>query len=244
MTPTDTHPMTTFRPSRRTFLASGLAVGGSLLAGPAAFAESVTAGPTQATTPAAALARLKAGNARFVKGKSNASIDIPVRRAELAEGQSPFAAVLGCADSRLPPELVFDESLGQLFVVRVAGNTASVPPIVGSVEYSTAVLGSPLVVVLGHDDCGAVKAAIDVVTKGKTFPGELDGFINPIIPAVQSVMGTDPSQLLQAAVTANIKQTVAALQADSLLSTDAANGTVQVVGAEYRLHSGKVDFLT
>jgi carbonic anhydrase len=237
--------MTTFRPSRRTFLASGLAVGGSLLAGPSAFAESMTAAPTAAPTPAAALARLKAGNARFVKGKSNnAQAEISVRRAELAEGQSPFAVVLGCADSRLPPELVFDQSLGQLFVVRVAGNTAAAPPIVGSVEYSTAVLGSSLVVVLGHDDCGAVKAAIDVVTKGKAFPGELDGFINPIIPAVQSVVGTDPSQLLQAAIVANIKQTVAALQAETLLSSDAANGALQVVGAEYRLHSGTVDFLT
>jgi carbonic anhydrase len=236
--------MSTFRPSRRSFLASGLAVGGTLLAGPSALAESLTAAPAAPPTPAGALARLKAGNSRFVMGRSSASTDFSVRRAELVEGQSPFAVVLGCADSRLPPELVFDQSIGQLFVVRVAGNTAAAPPIVGSVEYSTEVLESPLVVVLGHDDCGAVKAAIDVVTKGKTFPGELSGFIDPIVPAVESVADTDPSQLLQAATAANIQQSIAALKSETLLAPHVANGTLTVVGAEYRLHSGKVDFLT
>ena len=176
--------MSTFQPSRRSFLASGLAVGGTLLTGPTALAESLTAASSPATTPSEALARLKAGNVRFQKGKGSATANVSVRRAETVEGQSPFAAVLGCADSRLPPELVFDQSIGQLFVVRVAGNTVSAPALVGSVEYATEVLKSSAVVVLGHDDCGAVKAAIDVVTKGKTFPGELNGFIEPIIPAV------------------------------------------------------------
>jgi len=232
------------RPSRRSFLASGLAAGGALLTGPTALAESLATSPTAAPTPTGALARLKAGNLRFQKGKSSASGEISVRRAELVEGQRPFAAILGCADSRLPPELVFDQNLGQLFVVRVAGNTAAAAPIVGSVEYATEVLESPLVVVLGHDDCGAVKAAIDVVTKGKTFPGELSGFIDPIVPAVESVADTDPSHLLQAAIVANIEQSVAALRSETLLAGDVRAGTLTVVGAEYRLHSGQVDFLT
>ena len=186
---------------------------------------------------------LQAGNQRFQKGRTTAPRVGTVRRAEIAEGQDPFAVVVGCADSRLPPELLFDQGLGDLFTVRVAGNTSAAPVIVGSVEYATAVLETPLVVVLGHDDCGAVKAAIDVVTKGKQLPGQLSGFVDPILPAVQAVVNTPPAQLLDAAVAQNVRQTVAALSAQPLLATDIAAGTLRVVGAEYRLHSGKVDLV-
>jgi carbonic anhydrase len=241
----DTSGMIESQPSRRSFLTSSLVAGGTLLAAPNAYAShrEAPAAP-RPSTPDEALAKLKAGNERFQKGRSTAPRVSTVRRAEIAEGQDPFAVVLGCADSRVPPELVFDQGLGDLFTVRVAGNTAAASVVVGSVEYATAVLDTPLVVVLGHDDCGAVKAAIDVVTKGKQLPGELSGFVDPIVPAVQAVVNTPPAQLLDAAVAQNIRQTVAALSAQPLLATDIASGKVKVVGAEYRLHSGKVDLIS
>jgi carbonic anhydrase len=234
--------MPPFTTSRRSFLASGFVAAGGVLTTtlPAA------AAPPQAqpATPDEALRRLRAGNARFVRGKTTAPRATNARRAKLVEGQAPFAVVLGCADSRLPPELVFDQSLGDLFTVRVAGNTAAAPVVVGSVEYATSILGSALIVVLGHDDCGAVKAAIDVVTKGKSFPGQLAGFVEPIVPAVQAVQNVGSDQLLQAAVSQNIRQAVGALTAQSLVADAVAAGKLKVVGAEYRLSTGKVDVLT
>ena len=195
-------------------------------------------------TPDEALARLKEGNTRFVRGKATATPAITARRARLAEGQAPFAVVLGCADSRLPPEIVFDQGLGDLFTVRVAGNTAAAPVVVGSVEYAASILGSSLIVVLGHEDCGAVKAAIDVVTKGQSLPGQLDGFVEPIVPAVQAVQNVPPDQLLQASIVQNIRQADAALTSQSLIADEIAAGKLKLVGAEYRLSSGKVDFLS
>jgi carbonic anhydrase len=233
-------PLTT---SRRSFLASGLvAAGGVLTSLPAAAALPQT--QARPASPDEALRRLQAGNARFVRGKTTAPRATNVRRAKLVEGQAPFAVVLGCADSRLPPELVFDQGLGDLFTVRVAGNTAAAPALVGSVEYAASILGSALIVVLGHDDCGAVKAAIDVVTKGKSLPGQLAGFVEPIVPAIQAVQNVGSDQLLQAAVSQNIRQAVAALAAQSLVADAIAAGKLKVVGAEYRLSSGKVDILS
>jgi len=235
--------MSPFDLSRRSFLATGLvAAGGVLAAVPAADADPRAKAPP--ANPDEALARLKEGNARFVRGKATATPAITVRRAKLAEGQAPFAAVLGCADSRLPPEIVFDQGLGDLFTVRVAGNTASAPVVVGSVEYAASILGSSLIVVLGHDDCGAVKAAIDVVTKGASLPGQLDGFVEPIVPAVQAVQNVSSDQLLQAVVVQNIRQADAALTAQSLIADEIVAGKLKVVGAEYRLSSGKVEFLS
>jgi carbonic anhydrase len=235
--------MPLFTTSRRSFLASGLvAASGVLTTLPAAAA--LPQAQAQPPTPDQALRRLQAGNARFVRGKTTAPRATNARRAKLVEGQTPFAVVLGCADSRLPPELVFDQSLGDLFTVRVAGNTAAAPVVVGSVEYAASILGSALIVVLGHDDCGAVKAAIDVVTKGKSFPGQLAGFVEPIIPAVQAVQSAGSDQLLQAAVSQNIRQAVAALTALPLVADPIAAGELKVVSAEYRLSSGKVDIFS
>jgi carbonic anhydrase len=235
--------------SRRSFLASGLvAAGGVLATAPAVDALPQAQAQAKAKVPPAnpdeALKRLQAGNARFVRGKTTAPTATTVQRSKLVEGQAPFAAILGCADSRLPPELVFDQGLGDLFTVRVAGNTASASVVVGSVEYAASILGSSLIVVLGHDDCGAVKAAIDVVTKGESFPGQLDGFIDPIIPAVQAVQNVPPDQLLEASVEQNVRQAAAALTSQSLIAEEIAAGKLKVVGAEYRLASGKVDFLS
>jgi len=196
------------------------------------------------TSGAAALKALLAGNRRFVRGKPEHPGRDSVRRVEIAEGQKPFAIVLGCADSRVPPEVVFDEGLGDLFVVRVAGNTASEPVVVGSIEYSATTFGSVLLMVLGHDDCGAVKAAVDVVTKGATLPGEIPGVVEPIVPAVEEAQNASPADLLDQAIKANITRTATQLKsADSLLTDLVTSGKLKVVGGEYKLKTGKVEMV-
>ena len=176
-----------------------------------AFAASPPSTPTM--TPDAALERLAAGNQRFVSGNLRHPRRDGKRRAALAEGQAPYAVVVGCADSRVPPEVVYDEGLGVLFTVRIAGNTAQDPLVVGSIEYAIANLGSVVVVVLGHEECGAVKAAIDVVDNGTELPGDLPAVVAPILPVVQSLAGTPDDELLDAAIKANVRQAVAQLSA-------------------------------
>src|SRR5256714_1121719 len=173
-----------------------------------AFAE--TSGAPAApfpNTPDEALARLITGNKRFVQGKPEHPRRDSAQRIKTAQGQKPFAIILTCSDSRLAPEDIFDEGLGSLFVVRVAGNTATDPVLIGSMEYSVITFGSVLLMVLGHTDCGAVKATIDVVTKGTTLPGELPAVTQPIEPAVRAVQGQPADQLLDAAIHENVKMT-------------------------------------
>lgn len=238
--------------SRRSFLGKGLAASGVVLVGSAAVAcgdsgssssaSSSTSMP--ATNPDEAIARLKAGNERFVSGKVEHPRRDDVRRAEQAEHQTPFAAVLGCADSRVPPEIVFDEGVGDLFVVRVAGNTGGDDIVLGSIEYAAAVLKSVLIVVLGHEECGAVKAAVAQVTKGTQVPGHIGAFVQPIVPAVEAVKTTPPDQLLDAAIKQNVHQTVGLLQSSQpVLAPLVQSGKLKVVGAEYKLHSGQVEFV-
>jgi carbonic anhydrase len=191
-----------------------------------------------------ALERLLAGNRRFVEGKLHHEKRGGVRRDEVAGGQSPFAIVIGCADSRVPPEVVFDEGLGDVFTVRVAGNTGNNPLVVGSVEYAATILDSVLLMVLGHDECGAVKAAIDVVLDGTTLPGQIGAVVEPILPAVEEVRSVPDGTRLDQAVQANIRHSVNALRTtDSLIAALVSSGKLKVVGAEYRLESGKVDLL-
>ena len=135
-----------------------------------------------------ALERLLAGNARFAADRKLNDGHGTDRRAELATGQQPWAVIVGCADSRVPPDVIFDAGLGDLFVVRVAGNTAVDPFVLGSVEYALAHLGSPLVLVLGHEGCGAVKGAVAAATEGATEPGSIGEVIAPIVPVVQGVV--------------------------------------------------------
>jgi carbonic anhydrase len=163
------------------------------------------------------------------------------RRAALAEGQAPYAVVLGCADSRVPPEVIYDEGLGDLFVVRIAGNTASDAYVLGSVEYGTAELGAVAIVVLGHEGCGAVKAAIDVAQNGTQLPGDIGAFVAPIVPIAAGLIPTTPKeQLVQAVTLENIRQSVATLQQNALLADAIAANKLKVVGGEYRTTSGKV----
>ena len=235
-----------FNRSRRAFLGSGLAVaGGVLTVGALPAGAGVLTGDAEAAPAdgAAALRRLQAGNKRFVAGRSKSLGKWTARRAELAEGQAPFAIVLGCADSRVPPEIVFDEGLGDLFVVRVAGNTAAAPIIIGTIEYAATALGSVLLMVLGHDDCGAVKAAVDVATKGKVLPGDLPSVAQPILPAVEAVRSQPADALVDAAIQENVRRAVSSLGAVPLLADLVSANKLTIVGAEYRLKSGKVDLI-
>jgi carbonic anhydrase len=151
--------------------------------------------------------------------------------------------VLGCSDSRVPPEIVFDEGLGDLFLVRVAGNTAADPIVIGSVEYSATILGSVLLMVPGHDDCGAVKAAVGVATKGTTLPGDLGSVAQPILPAVEAVRSQPADAIVDAAIQENVRRAVASLSAVPLLADLVAKNKLMIVGAEYRLKTGRVDLI-
>ena len=235
-------------PSRRSFVAGGLAAAGGTLATGAlsmtgasesAFAH-VSAAPPFPKTPDEALQRLLAGNKRFARGKPEFPRRDSVQRIKTAQGQEPFAIILTCSDSRLAPEDIFDEGLGSLFIVRVAGNTGADPLLIGTMEYSVVTFGSVLLMVLGHTDCGAVKAAIDVVTKGTTLPGELPAVTQPIEPAVRAVQSQPPDQLLDAAIHENVKMTQQALGQISTFAEPVQSGKLEIVGYEYQLQSGKV----
>ena len=232
--------------SRRKFLAGGVvAAGGTLAAGALstagasrpAFAAAETPFPN---TPDEALARLLAGNKRFVQGKPEHPRRDSAQRIKTAQGQKPFAIILTCSDSRLAPEDIFDEGLGSLFVVRVAGNTATDPVLIGSMEYSVITFGSVLLMVLGHTDCGAVKATIDVVTKGESLPGELDAVTHPIEPAVQAVQSQPADQILDAAIHENVKLTQEGLGQIPTFADAVQSGKLKIVGYEYQLKTGRV----
>jgi carbonic anhydrase len=193
----------------------------------------------------AALQRLMAGNARFVSGRPAYYGRDTARSAAIAESQKPYAIILGCADSRVVPEIIFDEGLGDLFLVRVAGNTGDDPILRGTIEYGVAVLGSILLMVLGHENCGAAKAAVDAVTKGASVPGDIPAVLAPMLPAARAVS----SQPADARVDATIRKNVQ-LQADSLKASSAilkpaiTAGRLKVVGAEYVISTGQVKLLT
>lgn len=195
-------------------------------------------------TPDEAIRRLGEGNGRFVAGNPihpNQSTEL---RQQLSGSQQPYASILGCADSRTSPELVFDAGIGDLFVCRVAGNIATATE-TASLLYSQAVLDSELLLVLGHDDCGAVKAAIDVVT-GKMPAGEFASLTNQIQPAVAAAMATGASgaALLHAAIAANVRRVVAALPAMSPgLAQAVQAGKLSIRGGVITVATGKVEML-
>ena len=164
-----------------------------------------------------ALARLREGNLRFVKNQSSASATLSsARRAALLEGQEPFAIILGCSDSRVPAELVFDQGLGDLFVIRVAGNIVA-PSQVGSVEFAAARFGTRLVVVMGHSQCGAVMATLeDVLGRASTQSRNLRSIVDRVRPAVESIISgreqVDPDALMRDAVRANVRTSTSHLR--------------------------------
>jgi carbonic anhydrase len=224
---------------------TGLGIAMAALADGEASAPAWAAGgpaPTpEASTPHQALDLLKAGNARFVGGHPHCGPQT-ARRVELTQGQSPFAIVLGCSDSRVPIETVFDQVPGNIFAVRLAGNFVDDNGL-GSIEYAIAVLKSSLIVVLGHQACGAVDATVKYVRDGTTQPGHIQGIIEAIAPAAKAVKG-HPGDWLANAIAQNVKNNVAAIPARSSIAGEAVkSGRVQVIGGIYDLHSGKVGFL-
>jgi len=185
-----------------------------------------------------ALQLLQAGNRRFVAGTSVHPIDFSQARAELAEnGQRPFAVVLGCSDSRVPPEAVFDVGIGELFVVRTAGNVAD-PIAIGSVEYAVQHLHAPLVVVLGHRKCGAVAAAVS----GGAHGPNIDAIIREIKPSLHKTLSEGKDDIACRCEGENVRHTVAKLRDSRILSQHADEGKLTIVGAMYDLRTGEVSF--
>jgi len=204
------------------------------------------AAPVQASAGCSAdeaLARLKAGNERFVGGQSHVPHLQEEVLADLAMGQQPFATILGCSDSRVPPEMVFDAGLGDLFIVRVAGNVLG-PSIHGTLQYAAEHLRTPLFVVMGHEGCGAVKAAVASKFHGAAQRDRISILLQNIIPALDHVdPALPPDALLSAAVLASVRYTMQALQTSDEGQALIDAGRVKLVGAIYDLQSGRVRFL-
>src|ERR1700730_2794937 len=191
----------------------------------------------------AALSRLMKGNVRYVANRPTHR-DFSAGRAERAKSQYPIAAVLSCSDSRVAPEFAFDQGPGDLFVVRVAGNVANEDGL-ASLEYAVKFLGVPLVVVLGHSNCGAIGAAIKVVEDNAELPGHLPGLVQSIKPAVEAAKAKSPHDLLAAAITENVALNVNRLEtAQPLLASFAQSKQVKIVGGVYDLANGKIGLLS
>ena len=231
-----------FKPSRR-----GLVLGAAatiwLLLGNAASAKErkPPPKPQNVLSPEASLERLLKGNARYVEGVSLRH-DFKHEREALAGGQNPYAAILSCADSRIAPEYAFDSGRGDLFVCRVAGNFASSETI-ASMEYAVAVLGVPLLLVLGHDACGAVDATIKSIRDDKPLPGHMPSLVEAIAPSVKAV-SQQGGDTLGKAIRQNVFDNVAKLaSATPILSAAVEQHKLKVVGGIYRLRDGKVDMV-
>ncbi|HSZ96635.1 MAG TPA: carbonic anhydrase [Bradyrhizobium sp.] len=214
---------------------------GLLLASAAGAKEKAPPKPQNVLTPAASLERLKRGNARYVEGVSLRH-DFKHEREALAGGQNPYAAVLSCADSRIAPEYAFDSGRGDLFVCRVAGNFAN-DESVASLEYAVAELGTPLILVLGHDACGAVSATIKSLKDNTTLPGHLPSLVEAIAPAVKAV-SQQAGDTLANAIRQNVIDNVGKLStATPILSTAVEQNKLKVVGGIYRLKDGRVEMV-
>jgi len=197
--------------------------------------------PENVLSPDAALDRLMQGNSRYVEGVSRRH-DFRHEREVLNKGQNPFAAVLSCADSRIAPEYCFDTARGDVFVCRVAGNFAS-DEMVASLEYAVQVLNTPLIMVLGHESCGAVDATIQSIKDGTTLPGHLPELVTALTPAVNAVQG-QPGDMLANAIRRNVNLNVEKLRTMApILKAFVDDKKVRVVGGIYALKSGRVEFL-
>ena len=201
--------------------------------------------PTHAPpcTAAQALDRLREGNLRFMQGQARFPTVQKEILADLAKGQQPYATILGCSDSRVPPELVFDASFGELFVIRVAGNVLG-RSILGTLQYAGTHLRTPLFVVLGHDRCGAVEAAIGSRFLGHQHKSRISVLLNDIVPALEGLDASQPAETLMCqAVEANVRHTVRALRDTPEAQAREREGVLKLVGAVYELQTGRVRFL-
>jgi len=200
-------------------------------------------GPPTTLTPDEALNALKTGNARYVSHPELCTTDLAEQRATVAAHQAPWASIISCADSRVPPELIFGgHGVGELFVARNAGNLVDTATL-GTVEYGAAVLGSPLIVVLAHTSCGAVKAACDIVTKNATYPGAIGPMIDPILPAAIAVR-SEAGDFVNNTAKESARRTAKRLTAGStLLAGLAGAGKLKIVAAIYDLETGVVTYI-
>jgi len=190
-----------------------------------------------------AVQRLKAGNARFVAGTARFPTVQKEILAELAKGQHPYATILSCSDSRVPPELIFDASFGELFIIRVAGNVLS-PEIAGSLQYAWRHLRTPLFMVLGHTNCGAVAAAIDTQLRGKRQHSRIQLLVESILPGLQDLdPQLTPEAMLAQAVEANVHWTMRQILETPEGRERQVEGRVKLVGAIYEIETGLVRFL-
>jgi carbonic anhydrase len=197
--------------------------------------------PQNVLSPDASLKRLLEGNERYVEGVSKRH-DFRHEREALAGGQNPYAGILSCADSRIAPEYAFDSGRGDLFVCRVAGNFAN-DETVASLEYGVAVLGIPLILVLGHESCGAVDAAIKSMRDDKPLPGHMPSLVTAIAPAVKAV-SQQTGDVLGNAIRQNVVDNVAKLKsATPILSAAVEQNKLKVIGGIYRLKDGRVDII-
>ena len=229
---------------RRRILKLAVVAAAGLAVSPPALGAKPKAPPKPANflSSDAALERLMQGNTRYVQGVSRRH-DFQHEREALSQGQNPFAAILSCADSRVAPEYCFDTGRGDLFVCRVAGNFAN-NDIVASLEYAVTVLNTPLVLVLGHDSCGAVDATIKLIKSGTTLPGHLPALVEAITPAVKAVQD-DPGDMLENAIRRNVTLNVEKLKNSvPILKSFADEKKIRVLGGIYKLKSGRVDLLS
>jgi carbonic anhydrase len=230
--------------ARRGLLQFAAVAAAGLAITPHALAAPIKAPPKPANVlpPDAAFDRLMKGNARYVEGVSMRH-DFRHEREALSQGQNPYAAILSCADSRIAPEYCFDAARGDLFVCRVAGNFAT-EEIIASLEYGVQVLNTPLIMVLGHDSCGAVDATIKSIKDGTTLPGHLPSLVHALTPAVQAAQG-QPGDLLTNAIRGNVAMTVDKLKTTSpILKSFVDDRKIRVVGGVYKLSTGRVELLT
>ncbi len=230
--------------SRRALLLRGTLAGAAAwwLTSRSAPPTHAAAEPGSARNPDAILRALMEGNKRFTRGQTAAPRRQPSDFAAVAEGQSPGAVILGCADSRVPPEIVFDQGVGDLFVVRVAGNVVSQMGVIvkGSIEYAVAELHVPLIMVVGHTGCGAVKAALKHIENSDKLPGAIRGLVDNLRPVVARVKG-EPGDPLENAIRANVVTGVERLRGLApILAPAVQQGKLRVVGAVYDLRSGSV----
>jgi carbonic anhydrase len=232
------------QPSRRRVLGFfGAATAGLALAGTVSAKEAkAPPKPQNVVSPDASLELLVKGNKRYVDGVARRH-DFKTEREALVGGQNPYAGILSCADSRIAPEYAFDSARGDLFVCRVAGNFAN-DDTIASMEYAVAILSVPLIMVLGHDACGAIDATIKSLKDNTTLPGHLPSLVTSLTPAVKAVSGK-PGDQLDNAIRQNVIDNVAKLKsATPILNSAVEKGKLKVVGGIYRLKDGRVDMVS
>jgi carbonic anhydrase len=229
--------------ARRSVLKIAAVAAAGLALAPHAFAANAKAPakPQNVLSPDAALQRLIRGNGRYIEGVSKRH-DFKHEREALSAGQNPFAGILSCADSRISPEYCFDVARGDIFVCRVAGNFAS-DDMIASFEYAVEVLSTPLIVVLGHDACGAVDATIKSIKDNTTLPGHLPALVAALTPAVTAVQ-SEPGDILANAIRRNVVLNVEKLKsATPILKRAVDDKRIRIVGGIYKLATGQVEFM-